>query len=325
MICTDSLTTLKELEIDRIALACGVFDGLHVGHQQIMSRLLDAAVETNAAPVVMSFEPHPLAVLKPGSAPRRLLSKTHQQDLLDRIGIEALVLQPFTADLAHMQPDAFVKDLLLAVDIRITAVCVGSNWRFGWQGRGDADLLAELGRSHGFQLIAVDEVRDSRGVVSATRIRQALTAGDLAAAAAMLGRPFSIQGPVQHGKGIGAAELHYPTANIRPQNEVLPPCGIYAATAILQHRRLPAVLYLGRAPTFAEQSPATPILEVHIFDFNEDLYERRLEVEFIEFIRPDEKFDNAAALRRQISRDIRRAKEILAARGGYDFQQPTRT
>ena len=314
-----SLTALPALGITRVALTCGVFDGLHRGHRKLVETTLALARETDAAPVLFTFHPHPAQVLSPARAPRLLLSEPHKLALMAEMGLAAAVQFPFNPQVAAMEPEAFIERELLGSGVTLTALVVGDSWRFGFRARGDVALLRSYGQANDFAVVGVPPVHDASGPISSTRIRTALVAGDLDAVERMLGRPFSIMGEVEHGKGIGTTELHYPTANVHAGNELFPPSGIYAARAHLRRpdgcrETFAGILYLGNSPTFVDQAPAKPFVEMHIFDFHENIYGQQIEVEFVGFIRPDARFPSVTALCAQIALDIEQAKLVHAAR-----------
>ncbi len=313
----DQVRSLKELAekgIERVALTCGVFDGLHRGHQELVARMKAEAERSGALPVLFTFDPHPAQVLSPESAPRLLMSLRHKQVLLEEMGVKAMVLMPFNDAIAGIEPEAFVQQVLLESGLEVTAVVVGEKWRFGHLARGDLRLMQAVGEPRGIRIIGLPELHDDHAPISSTRIRQAIAGGELGIAERLLGRPFSILGEIYHGKGIGGSELHYPTANVRAGNELFPPSGIYAATARLRHdgsvRAYRGILYLGYSPTFVDLPPKTPFVEMHIFDFHDDIYGRELEVCFDAYIRPDARFPDANALCAQIALDIEQAKRI---------------
>jgi len=315
-----SLAALPALGVSRVALTCGVFDGLHPGHRLLLATTQAAAVRDGAAPVAFTFHPHPALVLCPEKAPKLLLGEAHKLSLLADAGMAAAVQYPFTPAVAAVEPEAFLDELIGGSGITLTSVCVGASWRFGYAARGDVALLQRYGERYGFSVTGVPEVLDEGRPISSTRIRAAVAAGDLATAERLLGRPFSIQGIVEHGKGIGSAELHYPTANVHAENQLFPPAGIYASRAHLRGAggsrvaSYDGILYLGYAPTFIRRPHAPLLVEMHIFDFAADIYGQTLEVEFLGFIRGDAKFPGIAALAQQIGRDIIQAKALLQAR-----------
>lgn len=321
MIHATSLAQLAALGIRRAVLTFGIFDGLHRGHQAIVARLLELAHAEHAAPVVVTFEPHPERILCPGKAPRLVMGAAHKRHLLAQMGIAATVVMPFTPEFAQLPPERFLHDVLLASGLELRGICVGRHWRFGHRGQGHTGTLAEFGRAHGFPVCPVAETPLAGAPVSSTRLRQAIAAGDLAACRELLGRSYSLYGRVAFGKGIATSELHYPTANVASENELFPPLGIYAASAVLpsaegsQADRLPGVLYLGQAPTYFDRPPERPFVEMHIFDFSGDIYGQTLEVELLDFIRGDRKFPSPAELARQIALDVAEARRRHAPRG----------
>ncbi len=316
MNCATSLQQLPGFGIHRIAIACGVFDGVHRGHQEIIRTTIDRAQMHDAEPVVVTFHPHPETVVAPASAPERLYSRRMQLNGLSDLNVRAVVMVPFTKDLADRSAEDFIADLVTIQDLEIVAICAGSAWRFGSKARGDHKSLRRLGAVHGFEAVSVPELVLDGRPISSTRIRIALSHGDLGAVENMLGRRYSIMGAVAFGKGIATSDLHHPTANIAAENEAFPPYGVYAAFAVLRQasgsaERFPGVLYLGGSPTYLDQPPEKPFVEIHIFDFSEEIYGNIVEVELIEFIRPDERFDTVTDLREQIIRDVLAARSVL--------------
>lgn len=314
MIQFDSIKELKQAGFSKICLACGVFDGVHRGHQEIIGSLVAAAKEHGAHPVVFTFSPHPLEILAPHAAPGMICSLPHRLKILQDLGVEAVVVQNFCTTFSEMAPEDFVHNVLMVEGITICSISVGAHWRFGHKAQGDCGLLETLGRDYGFTVRPVPELIDGDSKVSSSRLRDMIRDGDLPGVQSLLNRPYSIYGEVRHGKGIATSELHYPTANVRAENDIFPPCGIFAANAVLrengQKRVLPGVLYLGNSPTYIDTAPAKPFVEIHIFNFDEDIYGRNLEVEFLDFIRGDEKFSSSDELRLQIGRDIEKARRI---------------
>jgi len=234
------------------------------------------------------------------------------------LGVEAAVFLTFNAEMAAMSPEQFVRRQFLAPNVKVRGICVGANWRFGVRGRGDTRMLKRLGRQFGFVVCSVPELTFYGQPVSSTRIREAVSRGRLRFAARLLGRPYSVRDIVSSGRGIGHDELDCPTANLRAENLVLPPAGVYAARARLaRDPDVPrsGIAYVGTAPTIsASAAPGTeqPGVELHLFDFDGDIYGEPLEVEFAGFIRSDRKFPSLAALRSQIDADIAVAKRSLA-------------
>lgn len=320
MITVSSLHELHELTGSRAAVvACGVFDGVHRGHQKLLDALLDMAARLDALPVALTFEPHPRTVLEFDAGPPRLTTREQKVELLHHYGAEAVVILDFTSELAGLSARQFLHHYLLSSDISLCGIVVGCNWRFGDGGKGDLAFLQAAGRKHGFEAVGVSEEVAGEELVSSTRIREAIGRGDLESAAAMLGRLFAVRGTVIRGKGIAKSQLERATANLDPDELLLPPPGVYAARS----RRIPseqcrdevpgmiydAVVYIGTAPTIHRKDvPGNAILEVHLFDCDEELYGRQLEVSLLSFIREEQSFPNLEALKKQIGHDIETAR-----------------
>lgn len=298
-------------ECPRIAVAIGVFDGVHIGHQTILHELRRLAAASNATPVVLFFEPHPRAVLTPERAPSRLSSLAAKTRLFQDLGVQHLVCFPFTHELAALSPAEFLERYFFVPGLTVTAFCVGQNWRFGKGHSGDGALLAELGRAHGVDTRVMPSVRFGSDVVSSTRIRRAVAAGELELARAMLGRPYSIDGVVSHGRGVGSKLLKCPTANIVDHGLLLPPFGIYAARGRVGQQLLDGVAYIGDAPTIRRDDKPEVVVELHLFSYAADLYGKEIEVLFYRFLRPSMNFADTESLSAQIQRDIKAASLAL--------------
>ncbi len=293
--------------VDRpVSLAVGVFDGFHRGHQQVIAEAEAHARRHDGETWLLTFEPNPVEVLHPERRPPRLMTPTLRRRLAAAHGIDGYIEQPFTLDFAHLAPEAFVEQLQDRIPT-LAAVSVGANWRFGFQARGDANLLQELGKKHGFAVSAAKPVLHEGIPISSTRIRKAILAGDVAAARTMLGRAYSLDGPVVHGKKAGRI-LGFPTANVAVENEVLPPDGIYAVHASFDGTSLPGAAYRGKS------NPGdSPLYEVHLLDFQGDLYGRQLEIHFQERQREDRRFSSTEALIEQIRLDVAGIRARLSA------------
>ena len=305
--------TIHQLSCKRIAVAMGIFDGVHLGHQEIMRQLVALAQETAATPVALFFAPHPKEVLF-GIPPQYLTPTQNKAELLRAHGAAQVVCMEFTQELAAKQPDEFLA-LFLTGSPDVTGFCVGSNWRFGCSNAGDATALAEWSRHHGLQSRLVAQVCHNGEPISSTRIRAAITDGNLNEAAAMLGRPVSVSGTVRHGNGIGRSELSCPTANICEPGQLLPPFGVYAATAQWEGKQASGIVYVGEAPTIRTQGTPIVITELHLFDVEEELYGKQMTISFREFIRPSIRFPSATALQQQIAKDIETARSLLGSMG----------
>ena len=306
------LRSVQELStIGPAYLAIGVFDGIHVGHQAVINRALeDSRREPDGVAVVVTFDPHPLRVLRPDHAPRLLTSTRHKEQIIERLGVQRLLLLQFDAEFAATAPEAFIASL--AASARpLREICVGYGWSFGRGREGNLDLLTRLGERHGFAVVGLPPVTVNGQVASSTLIRTAVENGDLDAASSFLGREFTILGTVVRGRQLGR-QLGYPTANLAAHNEQFPPDGVYAAEATVNGVRRAGVVNLGRRPTVA-QPGGERLLELHLFDFAEDIYGGEVEVSFRAFLRGERKFGGLEELRTQIARDAEEARSVLGA------------
>ncbi|HKE17091.1 MAG TPA: riboflavin biosynthesis protein RibF [Kofleriaceae bacterium] len=298
-----ALDALPVLHAGSVA-TIGVFDGLHLGHQSILARLLASARERGLPAVCVTFSVHPREVLA-GTAPRHILSLEHRLELLAARGVDDVVVIEFSREVAATEPEAFVEQLLVR-RLGVRELVIGHDTAIGHARRGDAAFLAEAGRHYGFHVVAVGGVVVDGEVVSSTAVRAAIAAGDLPHAARLLGRPVSLLGTVVRGDGRGA-QLGFPTANLEVRSEAFPPLGVYAVTARSEQGDLPAVMNYGLRPTF-HQDDSHAVFEVHVLDREDlDLYGQRMEVFLHEFLRRERRFDNAAQLKLQIAEDCRRA------------------
>lgn len=289
-------------------LTIGAFDGLHRGHQALLDRVRERAQARGLVPAAVSFEPLPRGYFAP--APVKRLSAVREKLCgFAAAGIELLLLLRFGAQLASMSAEDFVREVLVA---RLAAreIWVGKDFRFGHHRIGDVELLRTLEGVGGYTVRVLDAVTVGDGErISASRVRGALGGGDFAHARELLGRPFAISGHVVHGQRLGRT-LGYPTANIRLGTRVSPVAGIFAVRVHVGDAWLPGVASLGVRPTIA--GAGEPLLEVHVFDFDGDLYGHRLDVEFVAKLRDEEKFADLAALRAQMDRDAAAARRVLA-------------
>jgi riboflavin kinase/FMN adenylyltransferase len=298
-------------------LAVGVFDGVHQGHQQVMHAAIADARSHDGAAWVLTFDRHPLTLLRPDVAPPILMSAVHKMRVIERTGLDGCLVTPFTRDFAAQEPHTFIENLCAAAP-SLRAVYVGVNWRFGKNRAGTIDRLRELASSGGFEATVVDPVYWHGDLISSTRIRDAVRHGHLDDVRAMLNRPFTILGRVVAGNSKGR-ELGFPTANIEHGCEILPPSGVYAARVALGGSVYSGVLNLGSRPTLEAQRTSTPMLEVHLLDFTGDLYDRELEILFVQKIREERQFSDAQELQQQIAADAGEAAQILNARTDANF------
>jgi riboflavin kinase/FMN adenylyltransferase len=289
-------------------LAIGVFDGVHLGHQAVIRRALEDARGGGGTAVVVTFDPHPVRVLRPEQAPRLLTSTAHKLRLISDLGVTQQLVITFDHAFAATPPEEFIR--ALAAEARpLREICVGFEWSFGKSRAGNLALLERLGAELGFAEVGVPAVEIDGRIVSSTLIRGAVESGDLARAARLLGREFTILGTVVEGDRLGRT-LGFPTANLSAHNEQYPPNGVYAAEVQRGAQKLHGVVNIGVRPTIKEAS-GERLLEVHIFDFDEDIYGEDLEITFRRFLRPEQKFSGLEALRAQIGRDVALARAVL--------------
>lgn len=288
------------------AIALGAFDGIHVGHRAILGTAISVGRLRGVQALACTFEPHPLEVLQPGRAPIPITTLDERLALMDETGVDAVVVLEFTPGLAAMEPEAFVKDIVLE---RLGArdVVVGFNHRFGHGARGDARLLTELAARLGFNAHIVPPQEVDGIPVSSSEVRVLLQRGDVELAARFLGRPYGVGGRVVRGVGRGRT-LGFPTANVEPERPLLIPTGVYACRVEVDGSVYPAVVNIGVRPTFSE---GTLAVEAHLLDFSGDLYAKGVRLHFVRRLRGEQKFSGPEALRQQIARDIAVAREAL--------------
>jgi riboflavin kinase / FMN adenylyltransferase len=291
-----------------VALTIGSFDGVHLGHQAMLARLRLASQKLALPPAVLTFEPHPREFFYPDSAPARLTSFREKLDCLAQHGVERIHIVHFNNAFATMLPDDFVVRLLVN-QLNVRWLLVGDDFRYGARREGDYLQLSQAATRYGFVLESMESLNIAGERVSSTAVREALGAGDLAHAACLLGRPYTIAGRVMHGEKLGR-RLGFPTANIPLKRRRSPLCGIYAVKLHgVESLPLAAVASLGVRPTV--MANAAPVLEVHVLDFNADLYGRHVTVEFVHKLRDEEKYPDVETLRRQIERDVAQARKFL--------------
>jgi riboflavin kinase / FMN adenylyltransferase len=292
-------------------LAIGVFDGVHLGHQAVISAATSHARATDGTPVVMTFHPHPLKVLRPQQAPHLLTATQHKIALIRDLDVEHLLVINFDKKFAATSPEEFVEELVMH-SRPLREICVGHEWSFGKDRRGNLDLLKRLGVQFDFSVVGVPPVLVNGEVVSSTAIRQAVEKGNLAKGAEMLGREYTILGTVTHGDNLGK-KIGFPTANLSAHSEQFPPNGVYFAEAWVNGVLYYGVINLGYRPTVSS-GKSERVLEIHMLDFDRDIYGEDVEVRFVRHLRPERKFESLESLAQQIEFDVRLARELCAAR-----------
>lgn len=287
-------------------LSLGVFDGVHVGHQAVIARAVEAARSEGGLAGLLTFDPHPIRVIAPNKAPTNLLETLdHKARVVADLGVELFIPLHFDREFAKMEASEFIAQLTVAP---VRTIAVGEDWRFGHHRSGDVTFLKQEAERRGFKLEAVPPVMHDGERISSTRIRQAIRDGNFEAAEQMLGRPYTVSGIVSEGKKLGRT-IGFPTANLATGDVQLPADGVWAVRAQLADgQELTGVANLGMRPTV---HGTTRILEVHLLDFSRDLYGVELEIRFHSYLRHELKFASIDALRIQIHRDVEAARELM--------------
>ena len=292
----------------KVCLAIGFFDGVHLGHQQIIRQTITDSRKHGALALVITFDQHPNAIVAPARVPPLIYSLPQKLRTIESLGPEATLLIHFDKAFSQKTGEAFIRELAAAWS-GVQSICVGANFTFGHKRGGNVDLLKKLGAELKFSVHGMAAVSLDGRTVSSTRIRETIRAGNLDAASQMLGRGYSIAGRVMEGDKLGH-KLGFPTANIDPTGLALPPSGVYAIHAIARGKTYCAVLNIGTRPTLNNPNPSLRV-EAHLLDFTGDLYGEELEIVFAEKLREEQKFPSLDELKAQIARDIQRAKETF--------------
>ena len=295
--------------IDNGCVTIGNFDGVHLGHQQLFSEVVERAAHTGGKSTVVTFDPHPLRVLRPDAI--KLISTIEQKiEQIEKAGIDILVIIPFDRAFAATSAERFVQDILLTT-IGMSELVVGYDYAFGKGRSGDTRFLQEQGRLLGFPVTVIEPYYRDKMLVSSTKIRELVHEGRMLDARKLLGRPYQIRGEVQVGKKRGGTQIGYPTANLQVNEEdLVPRKGVYATQVICEGKCYGGVLNIGYNPTFGEQQL---VAETHIFDFNRDIYGRPIRLNLLKFLRDERMFPGISELAEQISNDVIEAKKILDA------------
>lgn len=291
----------------RSVVTIGVFDGVHRGHQEVIGLAVKQARERGLQSVVVTFDPHPAEVVRPGSHPAVLTEPARQAELVEALGVDALCVVPFTPDFSRLSPEAFGHDVLVE-HLHAAVVVVGENFRFGHRAAGDVTLLTGLGRRFGFTVTVPPLISTDGTVFSSTYIRACVAAGDVAAAAAALGRPHRLEGVVVRGDRRGQ-ELGFPTANLLPGRHVAVPAdGIYAGWCQLRGQAHMAAVSIGTNPTFAGRERR---VEAYLLDFQGDLYGERVALDFVAQLREQRTYPEVGPLVAQIREDVAQVRRLL--------------
>jgi riboflavin kinase/FMN adenylyltransferase len=292
-------------------ITIGNFDGVHIGHQALFHEVIETAETVGGTSIAMTFEPHPIRVIKQNGQPPLITLYEQKAELIERTGIDVLICVPFTRAFASLSADQFVRELLVK-KIGMKAIVVGEDYSFGKNREGSIDLLKSYGPDYGFEVIIAGWIKMSKGFtdrISSTKIRELVIDGHMTEAEKMLGRHYQIRGRVVIGRDRGGKLLGIPTANINLHDELCPKTGIYAVTVECRGNQHNGVANIGYSPTFEDHEFT---VEVHILDFNDNIYGEKIRVNFIKRLRDEIKFSNISALIDQIKKDIAAAREFFS-------------
>ncbi len=296
----------SDCRIKNPAVALGNFDGIHIGHQALIKQTVNVAEKMDGTAVLLTFYPHPIKVIEHRKEPFIIQTFKEKVKIAESLGIETIVCARFTKEFANMHPENFIKDILIDT-LQVKYVCVGHDYTFGKGGKGGVKTLKEYSNIYDFELSVIPPVKIDGMIVSSTKIREFLRNGDIAYANKFLGRPYKISGVVKKGDGRGA-RLGFPTANIYPKNEIILRNGVYAAYVYVDSKKYKAAVNVGNNPTF---KGVEKHIEVFIMEFSENIYSKRIEIEFMEFIREEKKFRKVGELIERIDKDIRIVRSVL--------------
>lgn len=295
--------------VQKTVVTIGTFDGVHIGHQKIIKRIKELASQVNGETVIFTFYPHPRVVLHPDDNDLKLINTLEEKlELLEKAGIDNIIIQPFTKEFSRLSATEFVRDVLVN-KLGTSILVIGYNHQFGRNREGNLEQLKELAPVYNFQVEEISRLDIESIAVSSTKIREALMEGDITSANSYLGSPFSITGEVIKGDQLGRT-IGYPTANIRLKdpNKITPAAGVYAVEVIVGGVHKKGMLNIGNRPTFSGRDSR---IEVHIFDFNEDIYGKELKIIFIERMRDEKKFEDIDSLKKQLNSDKEKALTLL--------------
>lgn len=286
----------------------GNFDGVHLGHQELLSRAIEKSKELDAPSIAITFDPHPLKSIRPDNPPSLITIHSQKKKLIEENGIENLLTICFSSEFANLGAIEFIEDILIK-KLNAKAVIVGRDYMFGKNRQGNIDLLAEYGKKYDYELILPEWIKFQGERISSTLVRKAVMDGKLDHAKSMLGRFYRINGEVIHGRDRGGKKLGFPTANIELADELCPKTGVYAVKVFLENQMYQGVANIGYSPTFDDHKFT---VEVHILDFDEDIYGKKIRVDFVERLRGEVKFSGLNQLSAQIKEDALMARKILS-------------
>ncbi|HEU4480574.1 MAG TPA: bifunctional riboflavin kinase/FAD synthetase [Actinomycetota bacterium] len=295
------------------SVTIGTFDGVHLGHRSLIAQTIDIAHRLGTTSVAVTWDRHPAEILRPDKMPPLLSSATRKTELMGQTGIDVIAVLAFDEDFSHMPPERFVERVLVE-GLACRSVLVGHDWRFGHRAKGDVPLLRKLGDEHGFEVVGAELLTVAGEPVSSSRIRKTVAAGDMATARVLLGRPFEVEGVVVRGAARGKG-LGYPTANLQVDPAIVrPPRGVYAGVAEVAGLRKPAAISIGVNPTFGGEPGVSPVsVEAFLLDFDQEIYDDFVRLEFWKRLRDELKFASVDDLVAQMAKDVAATRETVAA------------
>ena len=292
----------------KVCLAIGMFDGVHLGHQKVLQNAINAASQSNAISVAVTFDQHPAKIISPKHAPSLIQTQAQRNRSIELLGVDAILIIKFNEAFSRKTGKSFIQELAQGFG-SIHSISVGNDFMFGHNRDGNFQLLQKLSQELNFLTYGLQPVKLNGQIVSSTRIRSALINGKIDDAKQMLGRKFSIEGPVVKGDGKGR-KIGFPTANIDTKNLILPPNGVYASYTKFNGKTHKSLLNIGVRPTIIKPNPSIQV-EAHILKFNENIYDQVIDIELIEKLRNEMKFESIEELKKQISCDIENAKSFF--------------
>tara|TARA_Y100000746_G_scaffold51351_1_gene40493 strand:- start:589 stop:1512 length:924 start_codon:yes stop_codon:yes gene_type:complete len=292
----------------KVCLAIGMFDGVHLGHQKVLQNAINAASQSNAISVAVTFDQHPANIIAPKNAPSLIQTQAQRNRSIELLGVDAILIIKFNEAFSRKTGKSFIQELAQGFG-SIHSISVGNDFMFGHNRDGNFQLLQKLSQELNFLTYGLQPVKLNGQIVSSTRIRSALINGKIDDAKQMLGRKFSIEGPVVKGDGKGR-KIGFPTANIDTKNLILPPNGVYASYTKFNGKTHKSLLNIGVRPTIIKPNPSIQV-EAHILKFNENIYDQVIDIELIEKLRNEMKFESIEELKKQISCDIENAKSFF--------------
>ncbi len=290
----------------------GNFDGFHIGHQALFHQVIEKAEAINGTSIAITFEPHPIKVLKQNGHPPLITLYEQKIELISRSGIDVLICIPFTWEFADIEASQFIEDILIQ-QVGMKAIVIGKDYTFGKNREGNFDLLKTFGNRLDFEVIVADWISPPNGHekrISSTRIRELVMAGKVSGVQQMLGRHYQIRGTVKTGRNRGGKLLGFPTANINLYDELCPKVGVYAVTVECKGSKHKGVANIGYSPTFDDHIYT---VEVHLLDFSDNIYGEKIRVNFVKRIRDEKKFSGITELSNQINKDVDKARKILSS------------